>query len=176
MPVWMNNCARVCAMIVGFGVVVGNRPLAAQSPRVDGKQRPLVIVVGNAVESVRRLGADAIEVKAFGFAKDYDACNAFALTLRPLSVYLVATGDTCPREKFWRERLAHANPQVQVRRIVYRHSAKDAQQRASQQLIAAHQALVATLPQHRETFDVNLAAELARRAPQWAEGAHLAAH
>lgn len=145
--------------------------LAAQDAQdVVDPAAPLVIVGdGRDAASARQIGGMAISVMA-PFAgsgdvsdADYDHCNSRAQALRRFSVYLARPDVSCRHESFWRERLTRENPRGRVYWIASRAGATDHHcQFAARAAIEVHRALVAALPERRQTFDANLAKELAR--------------
>jgi len=143
-------------------------PLSAET-RADHMRA--LVVVGDEHDAwcVRQIGGAAVKVVAPFAAdgeftsSDYSRCNSRAQAVRHFSVYVARADTDCPRECFWRERLTRDNPRGQIHWIAARRGrAEHSRQLAAQQAIEVHRVLVAALPDHRQTFDANLATELNR--------------
>ena len=133
----------------------------AAEPRV-------LVVVADArdLDITNRIGGEVVEVEAIitpHAEGDYALCNARAKRLRNFALYLSRADSSCRWESFWRERLTTANPQGQVRRVLYRQrGTPSGYDLRVLQLTQVHRALVSALPEHEASFNANLTAELQR--------------
>ena len=137
----------------------------------DAAERRALIVVADSrdLEVTQRIGGNVVEVEAIlptpieDAAEDYRYCNAQAMRLRHFGLYLFRTDSSCPREGFWRERLAASNGRGRVHQIGNRRqAATDPHGLRVQQATQVHLALVSALPEHKASFDENLMSELRR--------------
>ena len=136
----------------------------------QSSSRPL-IVVANArdAECVRRIGREHFRVEPLFDSKDdarpsnYDACDDRVRGLLHFRLLVFRAETCCPSERFWRERMAAANPSARTHCLdTQRRDAATHWDQQIQTARAIHGLLVSVLPEHRTSLNENLSAELRR--------------
>ena len=164
----LNSWNRSAAARVVFSLAVcwliNQAEVAAQST-----DRILVVAADeSAADCVRRIGCEHVQVEVlfgpeFGaMPASYQACDQRVRDLVAIRLF-VFRADECCSSRFWRERMAAANPHGEVHRLpnsICR--GEDDCDCRIQQAFEVHRLLAAILPQCQESLDCNLAAELQR--------------
>ena len=169
MPESRSGKSSTCIMI-GLAACwfMSSRELAAQSaPTVS---RVLVVVTDAAdAACVKRIGAEHVRVELLfacatgASASEYEVCDERVRGLVTFELFVSRDDSYCPSECFWRDRMSAANPQGQVYRLSQsRRCAATDFGHGIQRAIDIHRALASVLPEHQESLDAELKAELQR--------------
>lgn len=149
------------AIVMAASWLFSAAELAAQSaPRV-------LVVVANVsdAECVKRIGGEHVQVEPLfapevgAVPNNYAACYERVRGLLDFRLFLFRDESYCPSGRFWRDRMAIANPPGKLHRLS-RSRRGTVTESKIQQANDVHGALASVLPAHRASLDANLAAEL----------------
>ena len=153
----------ITSVIIAFGLV-GNAMLsAAQS---DG--RPLIVVTDEADAAFfERIAGEHCRVAELlassSRMSDYHVCDQWVLRHLDYRLLVQRTESDCPCERFWCSRLVAANPSGRVVELTEpRVRGKFDYDPVISRVLDIHSALVSCMPEHKASFDANLAEELRR--------------
>ena len=138
-------------------------------PQVMGQDPKAVVVVTDSMDAdaFRRIGNRLVDVEVlFGKSSgvstsEYKRCNDRVRELRDFQLLFYREDAECAADRFWRQRLAAANPQGETLRLPVSRLRSEAEQHA-ERAKAVHKALLAKFPTERTQLDANLKSELHR--------------
>lgn len=144
--------------------LVGIPQLMAAGPKA-------VVIVTDAsdADTFRRIGSQLIDVEVLLQKKvgiDYEVCNRRVRELRDFRYLFYREDVECSADRFWRQRLAAANPKGETLRLTTSRVRSDIE-RSVDRAIAVHKLLSEKFPEQRNQLNANLNSELQRLHPKF---------
>lgn len=149
-----------------FWIVAVAAWLFGKPPQVRAEDPKSTVVVTDALdaEAFRRIGSRLIGVEVLLLKEagsEYELCNERVRELRDFQFLFYREDVECAVDRFWRQRLAAANPTGESLRLPPSRGKTDVELSA-ERAVAAYKALLAKLPERRKQLDANLKTEFRR--------------